>query len=131
MKKNIHPTYYNDCVVTCACGNTFVTGSTRKEFRIDICSACHPFFTGEQRFVDTEGRVDKFIRKRSDAEAEKAKLTAIKEAKKRRQEAERSQVQPKSLRDLSSTDDSEISIETSHSASYSTNSSSNTDKKKQ
>jgi len=63
MKEKIHPTYYPDALVTCACGNTWTTGSTIKEIRTDVCSNCHPFFTGEQRIVDTEGQVDRFYKK--------------------------------------------------------------------
>ncbi len=63
MKQGIHPTYYPDAKVICACGNTWTTGSTRKEIHTDVCSKCHPFFTGEQRIVDTEGQVDRFYRK--------------------------------------------------------------------
>jgi large subunit ribosomal protein L31 len=64
MKKGIHPTFYTDAVVTCACGNTWTTGSTKKVIRTEICSRCHPFYTGEQaRIVDTEGQVDRFYRK--------------------------------------------------------------------
>jgi large subunit ribosomal protein L31 len=63
MKADIHPTYYPDAVVTCACGNSWITGSTMKEIHTDVCSQCHPFFTGEQRIVDTEGQVDRFYRK--------------------------------------------------------------------
>lgn len=64
MKKGIHPTFYTDTVVTCACGNTWITGSTQKTIRTEICSNCHPFYTGEQaRIVDTEGQVDRFYRK--------------------------------------------------------------------
>jgi large subunit ribosomal protein L31 len=63
MKQNIHPTYYEDAQVICACGNTWTTGSTRKVIRTDVCSKCHPFFTGEQRIVDTEGQVDRFYKK--------------------------------------------------------------------
>ncbi|UCF26763.1 MAG: 50S ribosomal protein L31 [Chloroflexota bacterium] len=63
MKEGIHPTYYPDAVVTCACGNTWTTGSTTKEIHTDVCSNCHPFFTGEQRIVDTEGQVDRFYKK--------------------------------------------------------------------
>jgi large subunit ribosomal protein L31 len=63
MKADIHPTYYPDALVICACGNTWTTGSTKKEIRTDVCSKCHPFFTGEQRIVDTEGQVDRFYRK--------------------------------------------------------------------
>jgi len=63
MKSNIHPTYYPDAQVICSCGNTWTTGSTRKVIRTDVCSRCHPFFTGEQRIVDTEGQVDRFYKK--------------------------------------------------------------------
>jgi large subunit ribosomal protein L31 len=63
MKEDIHPTYYPDAQVICACGNTWTTGSTRKVIHTDVCSKCHPFFTGEQRIVDTEGQVDRFYRK--------------------------------------------------------------------
>lgn len=63
MRANIHPTYYEDALVICACGNTWTTGSTHKEIHTDVCSKCHPFFTGEQRIVDAEGQVDRFYRK--------------------------------------------------------------------
>ncbi|NLG06252.1 MAG: 50S ribosomal protein L31 [Candidatus Pacebacteria bacterium] len=69
MKKDIHPNWHHDCVVTCSCGNSFTTGSMNKTISVDICSACHPFFTGEMKFVDRQGRVDKFIKKRATAEA--------------------------------------------------------------
>lgn len=62
MKQGIHPEY-KETKVTCACGNTFVTRSTKEEIRVEICSACHPFYTGKQKIVDTEGRVEKFIQK--------------------------------------------------------------------
>ena len=62
MKKDIHPEYA-ETTVTCACGNTFITRSTKKEIRVEICSQCHPFFTGKQKFVDSAGRVEKFKRK--------------------------------------------------------------------
>ncbi|MDI3312471.1 LSU ribosomal protein L31P [Thermohydrogenium kirishiense] len=63
MKEGIHPTYYHDAVVRCACGNTFVTGSTKKELRVEICSKCHPLFTGQQKLIDTGGRVERFKKK--------------------------------------------------------------------
>ncbi len=64
MKKDIHPTYYYDATVICACGNTWKTGSTQKEIRTEVCSKCHPFFTGEQaRLIDIEGQVDRFYKK--------------------------------------------------------------------
>ena len=64
MKKGIHPDYYPEAKVICACGNTFITGSTKEEVRTDVCSACHPFFTGEQRIVDTAGQVERFEKRR-------------------------------------------------------------------
>jgi large subunit ribosomal protein L31 len=64
MKQDIHPTYYTDARVTCACGNTWTTGSTKKEIRVEICSKCHPFFSGEgSRLIDIEGQVDRFYKK--------------------------------------------------------------------
>jgi len=59
MKENIHPKY-GEAVVKCACGETFTTGSVKKELRVEICSKCHPFFTGKQKLVDTGGRVERF-----------------------------------------------------------------------
>lgn len=78
MKKDIHPKYYPEARVICACGNTWTVGSTKPEIHTDVCSKCHPLFTGEQRIVDTAGRVDRFIRKleergRAIAEAEAAR----------------------------------------------------------
>jgi large subunit ribosomal protein L31 len=64
MKKDLHPKYYPEAKVTCACGNTWTTGSTQEEIRTEVCSACHPFFTGEQqRLIDIEGQVDRFYKK--------------------------------------------------------------------
>ncbi|MBP8953107.1 MAG: 50S ribosomal protein L31 [Armatimonadetes bacterium] len=62
MKPDIHPDYV-ECTVTCACGETFTTRSTKPAMRLDICSKCHPFFTGTQKIVDTEGRVERFIKR--------------------------------------------------------------------
>jgi large subunit ribosomal protein L31 len=77
MKAGIHPNYQN-CRVHCACGNDFLTMATKPEIKVEICSECHPFFTGEQRYVDTAGRVDKF-RRRVALQAEKAAAAAKKE----------------------------------------------------
>ena len=63
MKQGIHPKYYPEAKVVCACGNTWTTGSTKPELRVDICSNCHPFYTGVQRIVDTEGQVDRFYKR--------------------------------------------------------------------
>jgi len=62
MKSGIHPEYIQS-KVSCACGNTFETRSTKSEIRVDLCSSCHPFFTGKQRFIDTAGRVERFKKK--------------------------------------------------------------------
>ena len=63
MKEKIHPKYFTDAKVTCSCGNVLTVGSTRKEMKVELCSKCHPFFTGEQRVVDTAGRVERFKRR--------------------------------------------------------------------
>ena len=83
MKANIHPAWYSEATVVCACGNTWKTGATIPEIRTDICSACHPFYTGEQRIVDTEGQVDRFLKRlqtrdtrRAEVEAKAAALTS-------------------------------------------------------
>jgi len=63
MKPDIHPKYYPEATVICSCGQTYTTGSTKPELRVEICNQCHPFYTGEQRIVDTEGRVDRLKRR--------------------------------------------------------------------
>ena len=63
MKEKIHPTYYPEAKASCSCGNTFTIGSTKPEIRVELCSQCHPFFTGEQRVIDTAGRVERFRRR--------------------------------------------------------------------
>jgi len=84
MKKGIHPEYYPDAKVICSCGNTFTVGSTQKMIRTDICSACNPFFTGEQRLVDTGGQVERFIKRLEKSEElrgeDRARLGAESEA---------------------------------------------------
>ena len=65
MKAKIHPKYYDQATVTCACGNSWQVGSTKESLRTEICSMCHPFWTGEQRIVDTEGRVERMMRRYS------------------------------------------------------------------
>jgi len=71
MKQSIHPKY-EETTVTCACGNTFTTRSTRQNLRVDVCSNCHPFYTGEQRIVDTAGQVDRFMRRLQTAQSRQA-----------------------------------------------------------
>ena len=60
MKTEIHPQYYTDAKVSCSCGNKFTVGSTQKEIKVEICSACHPFFTGNEKVIDAAGRVERF-----------------------------------------------------------------------
>ena len=85
MKANIHPVYHDDCQVTCACGNKFTTGSTLTKIDVEVCSKCHPFFTGQLKFVDIKGRIDKFKEKLAKGvtyKAAKAVKVADKKAKK-------------------------------------------------
>lgn len=63
MKEKIHPKFYENAKVVCACGNTFTTGSTKELLRVEVCSQCHPFYTGSQRLVDTAGRLERFKRR--------------------------------------------------------------------
>jgi large subunit ribosomal protein L31 len=63
MKEKIHPKYFPDASVTCSCGNNFTTGSTRQTLKVELCNKCHPFFTGEQKIIDTAGRVERFNKK--------------------------------------------------------------------
>ncbi len=98
MKQGIHPNWNPEAKVSCACGNTFVTGSTIPEIRVELCSACHPFFTGTQKFVDTLGQVDRFVKK---VEISKVKI----EERKKIMEARKTRVSNRttdrpSLRDL-------------------------------
>ena len=78
MKNGIHPKYNHQAKVTCSCGNIFTVGSVQDELTVDICNKCHPFFTGEMKFVDRQGRVDKFMKKMQAAEAIKAQGTSKK-----------------------------------------------------
>jgi large subunit ribosomal protein L31 len=80
MKKDLHPDYHKDAKINCVCGHTFTVGSTRKEINVEICSACHPFYTGKQKLVDTARRVDKF-NKRTEAKSETVVSKAVKKEK--------------------------------------------------
>jgi large subunit ribosomal protein L31 len=84
MKQDIHPTWHSDAVITCACGNTFTTGSVMEKIDVDICAKCHPFFTGEMKFVDRQGRVDKFNKRMAAQKTHQAK----KKTKKQEEAAE-------------------------------------------
>ena len=73
MKKDTHPTYYPKAKVSCACGNTFAVGSTLPEIKVEICAACHPFFTGKEKVLDAAGRVEKFKARAAKASTKSAK----------------------------------------------------------
>lgn len=79
MKANIHPKWYPEARVVCACGHTFTVGSTKPEIHVEICAKCHPFFTGEEKFVDVASRIEKFQAKRAAAKPPKKKKERIEE----------------------------------------------------
>lgn len=83
MKKSIHPTYHPNAKIICACGNIIETGSTVKEMKVEICSACHPFYTGKKKLVDTTGRVDRF-KKMVDKAKEKKTVKKIRKKKEKK-----------------------------------------------
>jgi large subunit ribosomal protein L31 len=95
MKAKIHPAYFEDAKVVCSCGNTFATGSTKEHIVVEICSKCHPLYTGEHRFLDTKGRVEVFQRKQKQAQDYKAQ-----NASKKMKKQESGDRQGKSLREL-------------------------------
>jgi len=73
MKKDIHPKYYPDAIIHCSCGKTFKIGSTKPEIQVEVCSSCHPFYTGQDKIIDTAGRVEKFRKRVAQAEQKKKK----------------------------------------------------------
>ena len=93
MKDNIHPKYV-ETKVTCGCGNTFMTRSTQNELKVDICSACHPFYTGKLKYVDTAGRIEKFQRKFSTTGYASLQRGKKKAAEARRPQRKRPEGQP-------------------------------------
>lgn len=94
MKANLHPTFFPEAQVVCVCGNRFTTGSTKELIHVELCSKCHPFYTGEQKFVDSASRIQKFQQKQEAAKLFVDKKTKKMEEKKRRDES------PKSLREM-------------------------------
>lgn len=98
MKKDIHPKYFDDAKVVCACGNTFTTGSTVEQIRVELCSTCHPFYTGQMKYVDTLGRVEKFKKAQKAAQAVRSQLDEKKKAKEDRRKKQ--QEAPKTLREM-------------------------------
>ena len=98
MKANIHPTWNPETKVTCSCGQTFTTGSTVPQIHVDICSNCHPFFTGQAKFVDTLGQVDKFVKKMESSKVKQEERKKIMDA--RANKVENKKKDKPSLRDL-------------------------------
>ena len=86
MKPDIHPTYYDDAQVTCVCGATFKTGSTKKVINVEVCYKCHPLYTGEHRFIDTKGRVESFQKKQQFAKKMVERMSSKKHKKEEREE---------------------------------------------
>ncbi len=89
MKPNIHPTYYPAARVTCSCGASWTTGSTVPEIRTDVCSTCHPFYTGEQRIIDTAGQVERFMKRLERRQSESARREIETQARREADEAAR------------------------------------------
>ena len=85
VKKNIHPVYYDSVTVTCSCGRSFTVGSTEDKLSVEVCSKCHPFYTGKQKLVDVAGRIDKFKKRLQEAE----KVEQDKPAKQKRRRAKK------------------------------------------
>lgn len=94
MKANTHPQYFPQAQVICACGNTFTVGSTKQQIHVELCFKCHPFYTGQQKFVDTVGNIEKFKNKQKNAAAKQA---VVKEKKVNLEEEDR---RPKTLREM-------------------------------
>ncbi len=99
MKATGHPTYYQ-AVVTCACGNTFTVGSTKQRIDVEICAKCHPFFTGEMRFVDTMGRVERFQKTMAQNQGKKYVSKKVSKLAKKQAEEAAEAARPKSLREM-------------------------------
>ncbi len=99
MKANIHPKWYSDCKVTCACGNTFTIGNTVPSIQVEVCSNCHPFYTGQMKYVDTAGRVDAFLNKRAKAQSQRVSKTEKRRLKKQKQ-LEKELERPDTLEEL-------------------------------
>ena len=94
MKANIHPQYFDSAQVVCACGNRFTIGSTQELIHVELCNKCHPFYTGEQRFVDSASRIQKFQKRQDTAKQYVAQKVEKKELEKKRQK------EPQTLREM-------------------------------
>jgi len=100
MKQDIHPKWYPKAKVICACGNTFTVGSTKEEIRVEVCSACHPFYTGQHKFVDTLGRVEKFQAKQKAASEKTLVPKRKKKLLKKIEEAKKEEQRPKTFKEM-------------------------------
>lgn len=100
MKKGIHPTWYPQARVTCICGNTFTVGSTKEEIHVDVCSKCHPFFTGEMKLIDTAGMVEKFKARKDKTSTTKLVKKSEKRMIRRQEEEAKEKGRPQNLREL-------------------------------
>jgi len=94
MKKGVHPQYYPNAKVICACGNTFTTGSTKPEIQVEICNLCHPFFTGKMKYIDTLGRVERFQKQQQAARG------FTKKEDRRRTKKKDDEIQPRTLKEM-------------------------------
>lgn len=93
MKLDIHPKWYPNCQVTCTCGNTFSVGATAPQLQVEVCSACHPFYTGQMRYIDTKGRVQKFQDKMK-------KATDLKQKTIKKKKEEKKEERPESFKEM-------------------------------
>ncbi len=96
MKSDLHPVWHHQAKISCACGNTFTTGSIKADIHVEICSKCHPFYTGEKRLVDTLGQVERFTVRRDQA----TKTPYVKKADKKRAQQETKQQTPRTLKEM-------------------------------
>lgn len=100
MKKDVHPKWYPEARVTCSCGHTFTVGSTLEEIQVEVCSACHPLFTGQMKYVDTAGRVERFQKKQAATSGEKVLKKKERKLLRRLQAEKEEEERPKSLKEM-------------------------------
>jgi len=99
MKANVHPKWYPDSKVNCVCGNSFTVGATVPAFQVEVCSNCHPFYTGQMKYVDTAGRVDAFLSKKAKAQTQRVSKSEKRKIKKQKQ-LEKELERPDTLEEL-------------------------------
>jgi large subunit ribosomal protein L31 len=100
MKKKTHPKWYPKAKITCACGHTFTAGSTKPQVQVDICSHCHPFFTGQMKYIDVQGRVEKFQAKQKAAKTKKYIKKKDRKKLQQKREEEKEKKRPKNLKEM-------------------------------